>query len=194
MSEVSICNQALMLLGVDPITSLNDPTTQADICNRIYADVRNQVLEERSWTFATNRITLLPDAVAPDWGYGQKFLTPTTTLRVLNVWINPPQAGQEFATPPVPWNKEGRYILCTADKIYVKYTEVVEDTSLMSAAFKDCLAYRLAAEMAIPLDQNRTLMTDMQTIYSDKLKKSGSTDGAQGSAERKWVGTYVTRR
>lgn len=194
MTEIAISNQALSLLAVGPIVSFDDGTTQSNLCAQLYAGLRDQVLEERAWTFATGRATLLPDATEPDFQYGQKFLVPTEWIRVLDVNKIVAQPGQEGTRAPFPWNKEGRYILASADKIYVNYVERVVDTSLFSPAFSDCLAHRMAADMAIALTENRTLMNDMQSLYTRKLISSSLKDGAQGSRREKYIGRYVQGR
>jgi hypothetical protein len=194
MSVVSIVNQALSLLAVDPIISLSDDTKQANVASRIYAGVRDHVLDERAWTFATGRAVLTPEGTTPAFGFSHQFSIPTTWLRILSVTDILPVLGSGEFTRIFEWRREGDFILGDAEKIYVSYTEVVTDTSKMSSSFKDCLAYRLAADMAIPLRESRALMIDYQTIYSDKLIKASSVDAAQGSRERKYVGTLVTQR
>lgn len=194
MSEISIVNHALALLAVDPIIAFGDEVKAASLSKLLYPILRDHVLEERAWTFAKGRAKLLPDVVAPAWGYTKRFLIPTETLRVLNVWENPPEPGQEENTPPVQWDREGQYILANVDVIYVSYTTSIKDTSLFSSSFRDCLAYRLAGDMCMGLTENRSLMVDMQTLYSDKLIKAGSTDGAQGRREKKFRGNLVLDR
>jgi hypothetical protein len=194
MSEVSICNHALSLIGVDPITALTDDTKQAGLCNRLYPILRDQVLEARTWTFATGRAKLLPDATPPEWGYAQQFLVPSDWLRTLRVYYNPPVGSNDNWVNPPEWNKEGRYILANNNVVYVKYTKQITDTSIFSPSFAVCLAYRLAADMAIPLTENRSLMNDMVSGYSVQLVSAGSIDAAQGIREEKYVGNLVTRR
>lgn len=194
MSSIDICNHALSLVAADPIVDFSDGTRQAGLCARLYPIVLDQVLEARTWTFSTGRATLLPDATPPVWGYGQQFLIPSDWLRVLEVYANPPTSSNSNPTKPLEWNREGQYILCNKDKVYVSYTFRTTNTALMSPTFRDCLAYRLAGELAIPIAQNRTLMTDMVALYERKLSKAGSIDGAQGMREEKWVGSLVTRR
>lgn len=194
MSEISISNHALALLGVRPIISFDDGTTESALCAQLFPPVRDEVLEVRAWSFATDRATLLPDATAPAWGYSHRFLIPTTTKRVLAVWENPPQPGQENVTIPLNWNREGRYILCSLEKVYIRFTHLVTDTTQYSALFADALAYRLAADMCIALTQSRTLMVDLNTLYQGKLITAGITDAQQGVREEKYVGNYVLRR
>lgn len=194
MSEVSICNSALAKIGVPPITSFGDGTTQSDLCSRQYATLRDEVLEERAWTFATGRQSLLPDATDPAWGFGNRFLIPTTWLRLLFVTNVIATPGNQKNNPPLDWKREGQYILADVDTVHCKYVQQIADTSLMSTAFRECLAYRIAADFAIPLKKSNSLMTNMMQLYQDKLIKAGLTDGAQGRREEKYTGSFVLRR
>ncbi len=194
MSVVSIVNHALSLLAVTPIVSLQEDTKPANTANRLYIPLRDALLEERAWTFATGRAKLIPDPTPPEWGYTRKFLIPGTVIRILNVWERPPLPGQEDVTPPVEWNREGKHILATVDVIYVKMINVIEDPSQFSPAFRDLFAYRLAADMCIALTENRSLMVDLHTLYNDKLIKASSTDAAQGRRQNKYQGRLVLDR
>jgi hypothetical protein len=156
--------------------------------------MRDHVLEERAWTFATSRATLLPDATPPAFGYGQRFLIPSEWLRVLEVSDKATDPAQSASAIPFQWNIENGYILGNAEKIYVKYVKTVSSTALFSADFTDCLAYRLAAEMAISLTESNTVFTNMYALYEDKLIKAGVKDGAQGRRQEKYLGSYVLRR
>jgi len=164
------------------------------LCSRLYPIVRNQVLEDRAWTFATDRDTLLPDATAPAFGYGQRFLIPTEWIRILWVSDKNVRPGQENVTVPLEWNREGRYILANASKVYVKYVKEVTDTSQFSPAFSDALAYRLASEMCNALRESRALFADLMQVYNQKMIEAALTDGGQGRRQEKYRGSYVLRR
>ena len=57
-TAVSICNQALSLVGANSIISLDDNTTEARLCKAIYEPVRDALLEEHAWTFAIKWIDI----------------------------------------------------------------------------------------------------------------------------------------
>jgi hypothetical protein len=62
-SPAGLCNQALVNIGHDAfIGALSDGTAEADLCNRIYAQTRDELLGAYRWPFAKKRS--LPDALA----------------------------------------------------------------------------------------------------------------------------------
>jgi len=84
-SPVEICNLALSWLGGDLIISLTDDSTEAKLCNAVYAPLRDAVLEEREWTFATRRIQPPALVAGPLYGYDKAFQIPIEVIRVLQV-------------------------------------------------------------------------------------------------------------
>ena len=52
-TNITICNQALNLLGADTISSFTDTTNDAaTVCNNIYETVKKQTLSMYPWSFA----------------------------------------------------------------------------------------------------------------------------------------------
>ena len=178
MTEVSICNQALGWVGGDLITAFTDGTVEAKLCEANYAALRDAVLEDHAWVFATKRDTLTPLTEPPDWGFGQAFLLPPDTIRVLEV----DDTTQGFGT--MEWVREGRQIHADAERIFLRYTSRVVDTAQFSPAFVQALAQRIAAEFAIPLAESRELQVNHWAVYNEKISNAAATDGMQGRRER----------
>ena len=88
MSEVSICNQALSLVGAKSITSLDDDVNEAKLCKLNYAPVRDAVLAEHDWTFATRWETLAASANPAPGEFTNEFPLPSDVLAVLFVGKN----------------------------------------------------------------------------------------------------------
>ncbi len=59
-SEVSICNKALRYLGAAEIISLAQNSREAELCQKTYAEARNELLAAHPWSFATRYATLAP--------------------------------------------------------------------------------------------------------------------------------------
>src|SRR5437660_4372060 len=98
-SAEAICNLALLVIGQSkPITSLTaDGTEEADVCNAVFEQDRDEVLSELAWPFATARVkpapivatTLSLGAVPSGWLYA--FAIPADALRVRSIFtgLNP---------------------------------------------------------------------------------------------------------
>lgn len=207
-SQVSICNQALGWLGANLITSLNDDNREAQLCKTNYPDIRDAVLEEREWTFCVRRISLSPTVIEPVYGYTNQFLLPPQVIRILNLPDTrfgdtddnligtglggrsegpdqQPQLGTFRVESLEETTATGIVILANVDSIFLRVIWRVTNIGLYSPMFIQCLAQRIAADLAIPLTQNRNLQRDMWALYQEKLNKASAMDGIQGKMEIK---------
>lgn len=188
MSEVQICNQALSLVGAQAITSLDDDTNEARLCRINYESVRDAVLTEHDWTFATRWETFPAENNPPPGEFANSFVIPTDVLAILFV-------GQDYDHPEQYRVEDGR-IRTDAMECKCQVLYQVADTSKFSALFTQAFVARLASELAIPITNSRTLMENMYAMYGQKMSLAASRDGQQGSGRRvrsKWLTRARTR-
>jgi hypothetical protein len=177
ISETSICNQALSWLGAEQIESLEDPSAAAEYCRNNYPFIRDAVLEERMWSFALARYTSVT-ADRPEWGdnlYSHE--VPLDWLQVFRVYDS------VSADEQAEWSREGLNIISPCSTLYMWGVKRITDTGKFSTMFVQCVAARMAAELAAPLAQDRTLQADMWTLYGEKLAAAAARDGQQGRNE-----------
>lgn len=178
-SIVEICNMALSEVGSGPIVSLNDATTEAEQCRIHYSTARDKVLGEREWTFAVTRRELAKSATDPAYGHPNQFQLPSDCIRVLQCHSSSDVEPQS-APNSTDWSKEGPFVISDSDGIWCRYLRRVEDPNEFSAGFISALSFYLASRLAIPLQQNRGLRTELLQIYELELRKAAAVDGLQG--------------
>ena len=90
---VSICSDALLMLGSKAISSFNDGTDESSVCDRLYPDIRDSVLTTYPWSFNTKKIQLARLLTTPGsvWRYayqlpGDRLVAPHRVLQVSRVW------------------------------------------------------------------------------------------------------------
>lgn len=175
MDAVAICNLALGWVGAGRIAALTEASKLAELCNANFAPVRDAVLEERAWRFATLRRPIAADATAPSWGYAYRYLLPSTVVRVLEV--------SDGSSSLRDWEREGGYVLTDqVSPIYVRCVERVEDPAGWPPGFTMAVALRLAATLATTLSENRALQDELWARYRDQVKRAGAVEGQQGRA------------
>jgi len=196
-SEVEICNIALGWLGGNLIISLNDTSVEAKLCKANYAPLRDAVIEEREWSFATQRLEPSALVNGPLYGFDRAFQIPPEVIRVLQVSsagdvVNGAVVDGSFKSATrggtgvgresrLEWLVEGDQIIVSrAERIYIRALIQVIDTTKFSPAFDQALAARLAMDLAIPITASRTLQKDMAGMYADKIALAASSDGMQG--------------
>ena len=188
ISEVAICNTALAWLGQTPITTLDDPADpNAEKCRNVYPFVRDAVLEEREWTFARARATSTTEQ-RDDWDQWYKHSFPEDWLTVSNVYED---ANSE---ENIEWVREGRYILTKYETVYMRGLKRIVDTGQFSNLFVQALAARMAADLAVPLTQDRQMQADMWQLYQAKLMEAAARDGYQGSSQKLKTGNFINGR
>jgi len=104
-TPVSICSNALLMLGDTPISSFDGSTKVASLADALYDSTRDSILRVHPWNCAVKRVTLNPDAEAPAFDFARQFTLPGDFLRTL-------QVGDRAARPD--FRHEGRRILCSA--------------------------------------------------------------------------------
>lgn len=168
-SVVDVCNKALDKLGHGPITNLGDGTKAANLCDRNWPLVRDEVLRDHPWNFAVTRANLAPVATAPAWGFTNAFNLPSDCLRLLEV---KDQRSEDYQV-------ESRQILSDADVLYIRYIRQVTDPNRMDATVVDLMAARLALELCESLTQSNTKLQLMWRQYEESLVRAKRVDGRE---------------
>ena len=168
-SVVDVINRALDKLGYGAITSLEDGTKAANLADRTWPIVRDQVLRDHPWNFAVARSILAPDSTTPSWGFTYRHPLPSDLLRLLEI--------RDLSTGE--YQLEGRAILADEDVLYIRYIKKITDPNLYDALFIDVAAARLAYEMAEALTQSNTKRELAWNDYLDSLDRAKRADGQE---------------
>jgi hypothetical protein len=172
-SEVSICNRALAMLGANTITSLTDGSTEANVCNAVYADARDTILRAYPWSCAIQRATLAQLTTAPVWGFDKAYSLPNDPycIAVLDM--------KELTS----YRVEGRTLVCNTDTATIKFVARITDAGQFDPSFVFALATRIAAEISYALTQNRSLSNDMWAMSSTAIMDASIYDGSEVGSE-----------
>lgn len=183
ITDVTICNSALLKIGADRIVSLSDTTKSAIVCAEQYPKLRDEVLTKHPWNFALARASLAPVLPAPAWGYANNFQLPTDCLRVLSTDY-----------PDDDFKIEGRMVLSDSSGLNILYVKQQLDTSQYTPTFAEVLSLRLAADLCYSVANSATLAKEMYQAYLDQLKAARSADAQEGSADEFTVNTWKNAR
>ena len=182
-SKVQICNLALSRIGARRIQSLSDSIKEARECTAHYDFARDAVLEDHDWTFARKRLTLalLSDTYS-GWEYAYQY--PSDCVIARHIYNDTgadtgtsydidsdryePLGKTEFEIVSSE-DKDYRVILTNKEDAELRYTARVTDANLYSAKFVSALAFRLAAELAIPIRSDSKLAQSVMKSYINEL-------------------------
>lgn len=180
-SVIDVCNKALDKVGQNPITSLTDGGKAANLCNRNWPLVRDQVLRDHPWNFAMSRAALAPSTDVPAWGFTAKFPIPVDCLRLIEV--------RDLSTSE--YQLENGCILADATVLYIRYIKQITDPNVYDATFVDAAATMLAIELCEPLTQNTTKKKVLYDAYDQVMLRAKSVDGQENPPtqyeEDEWI-------
>jgi len=165
-SVVDVVNRALDKLGHGAITSLGDGTKAANLADRTWPIVRDQMLRDHPWNFAVKRATTAPLATAPAWGFTYQHELPSDLLRVI-----------EFRDlHQGDYQVEGNKVLTDENVLYIRYVAKVTDPNEFDTLFVDAAAARLAYEMCESLTQSNQKKQIMWEEYTESVRKARMVD------------------
>lgn len=148
LSEVNICNMALLGLGKDRINNLTDGNDRASACLEFYEPTRDALIRAFPWDFAKARKTLAPLAAAPDWGYAYQFQLPTQPKCLRVLMVNGDREANGSDNYGVTWVREGDKLLTDEATVKLLYLQQITDPTKFDALFYSLLAKRLERDIA----------------------------------------------
>lgn len=166
-SQTDIINLALKKLGQDRgIASVAEQSKEARVFGSLWDSMRDFVLADRSWPWATKAAPMAVDIEDPQPGWRFRYSRPNDCLTVLAVTDESGlrYAGRLSMFCSAPWvagvfglaafdfepsyGAQGETINADVPEAWLVYTVRVTDTGRYPPHFVDALAWRLAAEAA----------------------------------------------
>lgn len=169
-SRTAIFNKAIVLLGSrESLLSHDEPIPSAQSLTALWDIARRSALALHPFNFAIARKKLLPDTVAPEFGYDRRFKLPAECIR----WL-PWDSDDEFF---FDGEEEGGYLLANDPEIYIRFIADHDDPPAWSALFVDIMAYQLAAEYCEAKTGLKGLRQSFLDERDDKIAKARRADG-----------------
>lgn len=164
-TSLSICSNALILIGDSPITSFTGPGAGAQAANALWTDTYRASLAEHAWTFAREEVYLSRLSATPDnkTGYQYAFQTPPGYIRL---WAQMPYGTYKLVGP---------LLYSNFDSILARYIYEV-DVDRLPSHFIKALEYRLASDFAMPVTQNITNAEFYEKKFGVQLGRARTID------------------
>lgn len=167
---VSICSNALLMLGAQTINDFNEPVDRAKLAANLYPAIRDDLLRAHPWNCTIKRALLAPDATPPAFGYDNQFELPADFLRVLEVGQNGCQ---------IDYLVEGRSILADATSLELRYVYLNEIENTWDASLVGLLTLAMASAMAYPITQSSALQAAFEQKLAMAKKVARAVDGQE---------------
>ena len=174
-TAISVCSNALLMLGKEPIASFSEGSDRARYCSNLYPMVRDYLLRKHFWNCAIKRVLLSPLSTAPAYGYTQQFQLPSDFLRVYEVGYP-----GRFITD---FQLENRMILANAEALPLRYVWRNDDENNWDAGLIHVATVMMAAALAYPITQSASFADGMEKKAVMALREAKSIDGQENPSE-----------
>lgn len=185
-SKVDICNRALLRLGQAEIQSVDEASNEAQYCRRFYDICRRATLRAHPWNFATARAPLAKLSTTSQ-EYSGVYALPSDCVRALSVLGGIPDNPIKFAVVARTLETD------MADPV-LKYITDVSDPNLFDEGFADALAWRLAAELAVPITGKADLAQYLAGQYRSAVQSARAQDMNEGNKPAETNQSFIDAR
>jgi hypothetical protein len=176
VNAVSICSNALLMLGAHPINDFNDAAqlSRAVLCSNLYPHMRDKLIRSHPWNCCIKRALLAPDAVPPPFGYEQQFELPADFLRVLEAR----ERGEL-----IDYLLEGRSILADTVSLELRYVFRNVNEETWDSGLVELATLEMAALLAYPITQSASVRDSMKQDLIMATKVARAVDGQEDPAQ-----------
>lgn len=179
-SKLSICSDALIMLGASPLSSFSEGTDAAQICDRLYDNMLQQLLVKYPWSFTLKKTQLarLVDAPASEWTHA--YALPADLIgsgaRALFTTASPGASPQTTG-----WEVYSGQIFTDFNEVHIDY-QVQPDETVMPSYFVQLVKYYTAWHIAEPVTDQIT-----KAQYWQSVAVGAPSDNGRGGAFREAV-------
>jgi hypothetical protein len=194
-SSVGICNQALVKIGAERITSLLDDDENAKVLNAIYEVKRDAELTAHPWTFAIKRAQIPASSTAPAFGWARSFPLPADYLTLVEVGEDytfyDSDTGALFALESDPATGGMSILTDQPSPLNIRYIFKVENPGRYPATFVESFACRLAAEITERRSQSLSKRQQAWDEYKFAIRTARRMNAIEQPAKRIPAGSWV---
>lgn len=204
-SDVDICNRALSTAQVTALIESLDQaeSVEAEQCRLWYARLRDELLRDRVWKFATRRavLALVAGETRTDWTFVYALPSNCLKARLLvqpggrSPWVVQGQpwtyyqgatafTGVPAATRTLPMDIEarvdadgnviGKVLLCDIEDAELVYTVRAENPQAFDPDFEAALELLLASKLALSLKKDAAMSRSLAQDAEFACRKAGA--------------------
>jgi hypothetical protein len=171
-TAVSICQQALVMIGAEPISSLDDDTTEGVACRTLYEPTARDELSQYRWRFATGmeQMSRLADTPATKWSAA--YQVPPNCLVLSTVYVN---------GNPIRFDRYEDNVYCDASETDEVFAEGIYrvDEQFWPPYFERLMVYRMASQLAhsIAAQVDTSELLDRRALRHAALARTRDAQG-----------------
>ena len=166
---VSICSDALLLIGAKAISSFNDGTDESSVCDRLYPDIRDSTLVMYPWSFGMKKVQLAQLITTPTTVWRYEYQLPGDKLANPRAVYNSAAQGSPVQKD---WEIQGDKLLTNLTSVYIDYQFSVPEYA-MPQYFVQLLKYMVAWHIAETITEQQDKATKWQRVATGDISENG---------------------
>lgn len=145
-TSLTICSDALIMLGASPLSSFTEGTDAAQACDRLYPDLRDSMISRYPWSWSYKKIQLARLSTNPinEWNYAYQL--PGDILSGVQAVFE--SSGRNERQLRYGWEIYGDQLYTNLETVYIDYQASI-DESKMPNYFVHFLRTAMAAELGM---------------------------------------------
>lgn len=166
---VSICSDALLLIGAKAISSFNDGTDESSVCDRLYPDIRDSTLSMYPWSFSMKKVQLAQLITTPTTVWRYEYQLPGDKLSNPRAVYNSANSGSPVQKD---WEIQGDKLLTNLTSVYIDYQFSVPEYALPQY-FVQLLKYMVAWHIAETITEQQDKSAKWQRVATGDISENG---------------------
>lgn len=190
-SKTDIANNAIRMVGGQPITSFTQGVPNSNVISEMYDPLRIELLAY-PWGFAKTYVKLNRYSTVPAFGFDYAYLLPFDW--VYTVSVHESDAG----TQPILYKQaqidSQNAIFTDSEDVYLVYTHNEEDPNLWSPQFRRAMTSALARDLSLPIADSGTLHDRFTKQAKRDLLTAKSANGLNSFPNFRPRGSWANSR
>jgi hypothetical protein len=166
---VSICSDALLLIGAKAISSFNDGTDASSVCDRLYPDIRDSTLVMYPWSFGMKKVQLAQLITTPTSFWRYEYQLPGDKLANPRLVYN---SAAQSSPIQKDWEIQGDKLLTNLTSVFIDYQFSVPEFA-MPQYFVQLLKYMVAWHIAETVTEQQDKATKWQRVATGDISENG---------------------
>lgn len=206
ITQTSIANRALQLLGYKPIGSLNDNDRGARAVNRAYYPILYSELRSNFWNFSIKRAILSAAETQPLFGKNNYYILPPDFVDLaMPDQIATYNYGRVPNVPGIPADQtdyqieafDNSTLAITSNigsPIYIRYVSSAINECIFDVCFAEALSVSIAMEICEELTQSNSKIATASKMYDDAIEKAKKRNAFEMKPIESPIDRYLTVR
>jgi len=188
-TDIEVAQKAMVLVGLEPLTSFTDQTDEALVMNTIYEDIVQDCLGQNNWNFALGQKTLsrLTDEPVDRWDAAYALPTNPAVMQVQTVTIDDqPQRYDIY--------ERNIYINAQIDDVVVLNYVYRPETQYFPPTFTLWLIYRLTSVLALSVTRKGDVADAYTRLAEQQFRRAKARDAQQVTTQSVRLSRYHRTR